>query len=232
MGQLGFFDRGPGETGGGSLMSRKAKPSTQYADGALLIMSAGYPILAASQTAAGFGVFANLNVPKELREPATRNLSSAAYGEPLLYHPVGHGISRRFASVMGGNSVPLLLNKAVISGTSTTVVTADIAATTSNDDWNGGLLLCNGQERTIVDSATSGGNITFTVDEPFDIIPTTAHKITAVFVNVGFKPKLNGTTPHLGISQTKADSNNGTTLIITDIHLEQNATGWVEVVFL
>jgi hypothetical protein len=94
-------------------------------------------------------------------------------------------------SVGGGQSIfecsitPFVNDGVVISGSTTTVVVDD-PGSNSNDFMNGGMVWIKelDEQRVILDSAVSGGNITITVGEAFSRAPAAGETVRATVVGL------------------------------------------------
>lgn len=87
--------------------------------------------------------------------------------------------------------IPLHNEVAAVSGTTTTVVIAQ--ADYVGSELVGGIVYVKelNQQRVITaSSATSGGNITITVNEPFTSAPAAGNKVSTVPFGIGGDPKL------------------------------------------
>ncbi len=188
-----------------------AKPSIQFAGGDALIFVRGRLEFATDVAASVDGIFNSLIYPASIARPVTENLTSASSGEEAQYIPCrGNGvIFKTFltGSNAGTDTPPI---NGILGNANTDTTKVLVTAAGSANDYIGGTVYANGEQRTIVTDGVGGGVHTFTVNKPFTIAIATTHYVYAVPFSRGTRGvKLNGNTVHQGISCAIADNNGG-----------------------
>lgn len=188
-----------------------AKPSTQFAGGDALVFTAGRAEQAATATAAVDAILNCIKIPPSLARPATANLTTTL-GELAQYIPVrGTGlIFKTFLTGASAGDSPPINGVLCNANTDKSVVLVPYTGTTANDDFTGGTVYANGEQRTISSSTYSGGVHTLNVNTPFTVAITTTHYAYVVPFSKGTRGvRLNPNTVCTGISTAVAGKSGG-----------------------
>lgn len=188
----------------------QAYPDTQFYPAGALEFSNGMLKPVNAQADKVHGIYNGLEIPKEIYPGSrpTADKSSVAYGERCLFIPVIDS-EYEFETDMTGSDALAILNQDALSNADLSTVKFTYASGSSND-FNGGCILANGQQRNILTSTRASDTWTITVDRPFVRAITTGDKVTATHLNVGIKNcKLSSSAPYYGISPTKGDETGG-----------------------
>lgn len=203
------------------------KPSTTFEGGDGLVFVNGRLEPATTATATLDGIFKSIKRrAANLRKPNATTASelTTTAGEQLIYTPCrGTAISglmfKTFLTGPNSGDTPPVNGESCDTNTDLYTVLVLYSGTTANDDFTGGTILANGEQREVADSAYSGGTHTITVTRPFTRAITTGD--TAIIVPFGRGTRgvrLKPTNPHRGIGCRVADKTGGK-VDIEDVYL-------------
>jgi hypothetical protein len=186
------------------------KPSTQFAGGDALIHTAGRLEKASTVTDTVDGILNAMITPPNKMRPDTAFLSSASGGEEGQYIPCrGNGL--KFRTNLTGDDAPPVDEVAADATSTTSAVVVTHGTTTSNGDFTGGTLFCNGEQRTITSSTYSGGKHTFNLNKPLTSIATGDLVTVVPFAKGtrGVKLSAGASAAHRGIDPSVAGKSGG-----------------------
>lgn len=183
-----------------------AKPSTQFAGGDALVFVNGRLEQAATAANQVDAILNCIVTPASLARPATANLTTTL-GEEAQYIPCrGNGL--KFKTNLDGDAVPPINGTACNANAVTNIV--KVTAAGSTNDYVGGTIFCNGEQRTIVTDVVGAGVHTFTTNKAFTRAITTGDTAIVVPFSRGTRGvKLGAATMYTGISSAVADKSGG-----------------------
>lgn len=206
--------------------------SVAFTPGDALEVSGGFLAKLNAQTDKCFGIFQDLDVPPGVRAQATKYTSTAACEFGLYLPPEGI-----FRTYLDGVDAPLVNGVALKAGSNTTTLIFDSPSLGSENaaDFDGGVAFVNGEQRNISTGALSTTEYTLTLAQALSVAPAVGDLVYVLSLNAGMKPKFSSSAPAQGISTARADKNNGSGFLITEVHLDPLASNFgpfVEGLFL